>query len=137
MTAFAVNLILTFRRAPPAKTSLSNQRNAALDVVALAAAPRLTGPHPRQVQRTPRNSSGFHEISQTQDVRCDDNMPVRPAIWLPWLRTYYGRAILSKAGLLRINRVEPFTCSNCFLLKSENRRLTVSRVVPIISAISS
>ena len=34
-------------------------------------------------------------------------------------------------------RVEPFNCNNYFFLKSENRRLTVSRVVPIISAISS
>ena len=33
--------------------------------------------------------------------------------------------------------VEPFNCTNCFFLKSENKRLTVSRVVPIISAISS
>ena len=33
--------------------------------------------------------------------------------------------------------VDPFICSNCFLLNSENKRLTVSREVPIISAISS
>src|ERR1700688_3834730 len=45
--------------------------------------------------------------------------------------------IFSRAGLLRMIKVEPFNCNNCFFLKSENRRLTVSRVVPIISAISS
>ena len=39
--------------------------------------------------------------------------------------------------LLRITRLEPFDLMNCFFLKSANNRLTVSRVVPIISAISS
>ena len=34
-------------------------------------------------------------------------------------------------------RVEPFNCSNCFFLNSEKSRLTVSRVVPIISVISA
>jgi hypothetical protein len=34
-------------------------------------------------------------------------------------------------------KLEPFNCSNCFFLNSENRRLTVSRVVPIICANSS
>jgi hypothetical protein len=34
-------------------------------------------------------------------------------------------------------KVDSFNCNNCFFLKSENSRLTVSRVVPIISAISS
>ena len=34
-------------------------------------------------------------------------------------------------------RVDPLNCNNCFFLKAENKRLTVSRVVPIISAISS
>jgi len=45
--------------------------------------------------------------------------------------------IFSKAALLRITRVAPVNCSNCRLLNSENRRVTVSRVVPIISPISS
>ena len=45
--------------------------------------------------------------------------------------------ILSRAGLLRMISVDPFICSSCFLLNSENKRLTVSREVPIISAISS
>jgi len=45
--------------------------------------------------------------------------------------------IRSRASLLQMVSVEPFTCSHCFFLKSENNRLTVSRVVPIISAISS
>ena len=43
----------------------------------------------------------------------------------------------SSAALFLMVRVAPFTCRNCFFLNSENRRLTVSRVVPIISAISS
>src|SRR5438552_16741685 len=38
---------------------------------------------------------------------------------------------------LRMRRVDPLSCSNCFFLNSENSRLTVSRVVPMISAISS
>jgi hypothetical protein len=33
--------------------------------------------------------------------------------------------------------VDPFSCRSCFLLNSEKSRLTVSRVVPMISAISS
>lgn len=45
--------------------------------------------------------------------------------------------IFSSAGRLRIMSVDPFRCSNCLFLNSANRRLTVSRVVPIISAISS
>jgi len=48
-----------------------------------------------------------------------------------------GLKQIFQAGLLRITRVDPFTCSSCFFLKSENNRLTVSRVAPIISAISS
>ena len=32
--------------------------------------------------------------------------------------------------------VDPLSCSSCFFLNSENSRLTVSRVVPMISAIS-
>ena len=45
--------------------------------------------------------------------------------------------IFSRAGLFRMINVDPFNCNNCFFLESANRRLTVSRVVPIISAISS
>jgi len=45
--------------------------------------------------------------------------------------------IFSSAGRLRMTSVAPFSCSNCFFLKSEKRRLTVSRVVPMSSPISS
>src|SRR5579864_1694764 len=45
--------------------------------------------------------------------------------------------IFSNAGRFRMISVDPFSCRSCFLLNSENSRLTVSRVVPIISAISS
>src|SRR5208337_4616250 len=45
--------------------------------------------------------------------------------------------ICSSAALLRMIRVAPFSCTSCFFLNCENRRLTVSRVVPMISAISS
>src|SRR5436305_14379308 len=45
--------------------------------------------------------------------------------------------IFSKAGRLRMSSVDPLSCSSCFFLNSEKRRLTVSRVVPMISAISS
>jgi hypothetical protein len=49
----------------------------------------------------------------------------------------YDCTIFSSAGRLRMSSVDPFSCSSCFFLNSENNRLTVSRVVPIISAISS
>ena len=46
-------------------------------------------------------------------------------------------AIFSSSGLLRITTIDPLNCSNCFFLNLENRRLTVSRIVPRISEISS
>src|SRR5579864_4193909 len=49
----------------------------------------------------------------------------------------YDWQIFSSAKRLRMTSVAPFICINCFFLNSENRRLTVSRVVPIISATSS
>ena len=49
----------------------------------------------------------------------------------------YDWQIFSSATRLRITRVAPFICINCFFLNSENSRLTVSRVVPITSATSS
>jgi len=44
--------------------------------------------------------------------------------------------IASKAGGSLITSAEPFLWINCFSRKSENKRVTVSRVVPITSAIS-
>lgn len=35
---------------------------------------------------------------------------------------------LHRAKLLRITKIEHFTCCNCFFLKSENERLTVAGV---------
>src|SRR5438270_4146793 len=52
-------------------------------------------------------------------------------------RKGYDCTIFSRATRLRITRVAPRNCINCFFLNSENKRLTVSRVVPMISAISS
>ena len=49
----------------------------------------------------------------------------------------YDCTIFSSATRLRITSVAPFDCMSCFFLNSEKRRLTVSRVVPMISAISS
>jgi hypothetical protein len=35
---------------------------------------------------------------------------------------------LHRAKVLRITKMGPFTCCNCFFLKSENERLTVAQV---------
>jgi hypothetical protein len=43
----------------------------------------------------------------------------------------------SKAALLRINSMDPFNCTICRIFRSAKRRVTVSREVPIIWAISS
>src|ERR1700726_389149 len=51
--------------------------------------------------------------------------------------THYDWQIFSNANRLRITSVAPFICISCFFLNSENSRLTVSRVVPMISATSS
>src|SRR5579864_655731 len=51
--------------------------------------------------------------------------------------THYDWQIFSNAQRLRITSVPPFICISCFFLNSENSRLTVSRVVPMISATSS
>ena len=48
-----------------------------------------------------------------------------------------AKVSFSSAALLRMVKVAPFNCTICFFLNCENKRLTVSRVVPIISAISS
>jgi len=55
----------------------------------------------------------------------------------PPFMLYFGFASSSSAALLRINSVEPLRCAICRFLNSVNRRVTVSREVPIISAISS
>ena len=55
-----------------------------------------------------------------------------PAITTPF--DHNDCTIFSSANLLRITSVAPFACINCFFLNSENSRLTVSRVVPMISA---
>lgn len=49
----------------------------------------------------------------------------------------YAPTSLSNAGLLRIISVDPFSTAICFLRKSAKVRVTVSREVPMICAISS
>src|SRR5271157_334978 len=55
----------------------------------------------------------------------------------PAFGRYAVMAIAFSAALLRISRVEPFDCTICRRLRSANSRVTVSREVPIICAISS
>src|SRR6266436_702545 len=49
----------------------------------------------------------------------------------------YAPVSFSSAALLRIRRVEPRSCANCFSRNSPSTRVTVSREVPMSCAISS
>jgi len=55
----------------------------------------------------------------------------------PMPTTYDALAIDFRAALFRINKVDPFDITICRFFKSANNRVTVSREVPIICAISS
>ncbi len=56
---------------------------------------------------------------------------------LPVSKGYGAIAMAFNAALLRINSVEPLACTICRFFRSANSRVTVSREVPIICAISS
>jgi len=79
-------------------------------------------------------------LSNRQFDRCGMRPPPQQLVRRSSRRStsrHQAWTIFSSAGRFRITSVEPLSCSSCRFLKSENNRLTVSRVVPMISAISS
>jgi acyl-CoA hydrolase len=81
----------------------------------------------RPLQRPKSKSHGFATTNQSH---------ARQMICAR-LQHFYELNIFFSAAGLRMIRVAPFNCTSCFFLNCENKRLTVSRVVPMISAISS